>query len=93
MTAEKLALGGPMIVRIFFALLLTLALRPGPVIAAAHHPKTVAGIEGTDAPLHLTADDLWNEERPTFALPSGIIYFVVDDRTGVILANGIRLPR
>jgi hypothetical protein len=54
---------------------------------------TVAGIEGTDAPLNLTADDLSSEERPTFALPSGVIYYVVDDRTGVILANGIRLSR
>ncbi len=54
---------------------------------------TVAGIEGTDAPLRLTADDLSGEERPTFALPNEVIYYVVDDRTGVILANGIRLPR
>jgi hypothetical protein len=54
---------------------------------------TVAGIEGTDAPLHLIADNLSGDERPTFALPSAIIYYVVDDRTGVILANGIRLPR
>jgi hypothetical protein len=54
---------------------------------------TVAGIEGTDAPLRLTAEDLSGDERPTFALPSGIIDYVVDDRTGVILANGIRLPR
>lgn len=54
---------------------------------------TVAGIERTDAPLHLTADDLANEERPTFALPSEVIYSVVDDRTGVILAHGTRLSR
>ena len=54
---------------------------------------TAAGIEGTDAPLYLTADNFSSEERPTFALPGGIIYFVVDDRTGVILANGTRLPR
>jgi hypothetical protein len=54
---------------------------------------TVAGIEGTDAPLYLTADEMYNEERPTFALPSGVIYYVVDDRTGVILANGVQLRR
>jgi hypothetical protein len=52
---------------------------------------TAAGIEGTDAPLYLTADNFSSEERPTFALPGGIIYFVVDDRTGVILAHGTRL--
>jgi hypothetical protein len=54
---------------------------------------TVAGIEGTDVPLSLTADDLSNEERPTFALPSEVFYYVVDDRTGVILANGTQLSR
>jgi hypothetical protein len=52
---------------------------------------TVAGIEGTDARLYMTADDFSHEERPTFAFPSGVIYFVVDDRTGVILVHGSRL--
>lgn len=54
---------------------------------------TVAGIEGTDAPQYMTADDLSNEERPTFVFPREVIYFVVDDRTGVILAHGTRLPQ
>ena len=54
---------------------------------------TVAGIEGSDGPLYLTADDFPSEERPTFTLPTEVIYFVVDDRTGIILVYGTRLPR
>jgi hypothetical protein len=54
---------------------------------------TVAGIEGTDAPLYMTADEFSHEDRPTFAFPSEVSYFVVDDRTGIILARGTRIPQ
>lgn len=52
---------------------------------------TVAGVEGSDAPKAMTLDIWPRETDPTFGVSSPMIYFVVDDRTGVILADGFRL--
>ncbi|MHB8147064.1 MAG: hypothetical protein ACYDGM_07395 [Vulcanimicrobiaceae bacterium] len=51
---------------------------------------TVAGIEGTNAPKRFTIDIWPNPHPPVFALPTSMLYFVVDDRSGVILAEGFR---
>ena len=52
---------------------------------------TVAGVEGSDAPRNMSIDIWPNPHPPVFALPASIAYFVVDDRSGVILAYGFSL--
>ncbi len=53
--------------------------------------STVAGIEGSNAPKRMTIDISPESGPPAFALPSSMMYFLVDDRTGLILADGFRL--